>query len=126
MKHVDMRKLAPAAQEKRRRQVVGLRQSGMSYTAIAAPVGLSPAGVFDICKRFAVQGARGLVGGKRGRRPDEQRLLDAGQEAEIRRLICRHAPDEVGLAFALWNRATVREVIFQRCGVRLAVRTTGK
>ena len=49
MKHVDMRKL-PAAQEERRRQVIGLRQAGMTYDAIAAQVGLSPTGVFDICK----------------------------------------------------------------------------
>ena len=38
MKHVDMRKLAPAAQEERRRQVIGLRQNGVSYAAIAAQV----------------------------------------------------------------------------------------
>ncbi len=30
MEQVDMRKLAPAAQEERRRQVVGLRQRGMT------------------------------------------------------------------------------------------------
>jgi len=36
MKHVDMRKLAPAAHEERRRQVIGLRQSGVSYAASAS------------------------------------------------------------------------------------------
>jgi transposase len=126
MKHVDMRKLAPAAQEERRRQVVGLRESGMSYTAVAAQVGLSATGVFDICKRFAFKGVQGLVSGKRGRKPDEQRLLEAGQEAEVRRLICRHTPDELGLPFALWSRTAVRDLILRHCGVRLAVRTTGK
>jgi len=39
MKHVDMRKLAPAEQEERRRQVTGLRQSVSSHAAIAAQVG---------------------------------------------------------------------------------------
>ena len=48
MKHVDMRKLPAAAQEERRRQVVGPRQAGMTYHAIAAQVGLSRTGVFDI------------------------------------------------------------------------------
>jgi hypothetical protein len=46
MKHVDMRKLPAAAQEERRRQVIGLRQTGMTYDAIAAQVGLSATGVF--------------------------------------------------------------------------------
>ena len=33
---MDMRKLPATAQEGRRRQVVGLRQAGMTYEAIAA------------------------------------------------------------------------------------------
>jgi transposase len=126
MKHVDMRKLPAAAQEERRRQVIGLRERGLSYRAIAAQVGLSQTGVFDICQRFAAAGAKGLVSQPRGRQPDEQRLLDAAQEAKVRRLICRHTPDELDLPFALWCRAAVRAVIWQRCGVALAVRTVGK
>jgi transposase len=126
MKHVDMRKLAPAAQEERRRQVIGLRQSGVSYAAIAAQVGLSQTGVFDICQRFDARGEKGLISGKRGRKPDEQKLLTTAQETEIKRLICRHMPDELGLDFALWSREAVRALIRRQCGVRLAVRTTGK
>jgi len=34
MKHVDMRKLPAAAQEERRRQVMGLRQGGMTYQPV--------------------------------------------------------------------------------------------
>src|SRR5919107_4911563 len=126
MKHVDMRKLAPAAQEERRRQVIALRQSGVSYAAIAAQVGLSPTGVFDICKRFADKGQKGLASGKRGRRPDEQKLLTTAQERETKRLICRHMPDDLGLDFALWSRDAVRALIRRQYDVRLAVRTTGK
>jgi transposase len=125
MKHVDMRKLAPAAQEERRRQVIGLRQNGAGYAVIAAQVGLSQTGVFDICQRFAIKGEKGLVSGKRGRKPGEQCLLDATQETEIKRLICRHMPDDLGLDFALWSRAAVQTVIRRQYGVRLAVRTTG-
>jgi transposase len=126
MKHVDMRKLAPAAQEERRRQVIGLRQSGASYAAVAAQVGLSQTGVFNICRRFAIRGEKGLVSGKRGRKPQEQRLLTTAQEAEIKRLICRHMPDDLGLGFALWSRAAVCALILRQYGVRLAVRTSGK
>ena len=48
MKHVDMRRLPAAAQEERRRQVIGLRRAGMAYDAIAAQVGLTRTGVSDI------------------------------------------------------------------------------
>src|SRR3954447_4088435 len=102
MRHVDMRKLPAAAQEERRRQVVGLRQRGLTYREIAEQVGLSRTGVIDIYRRFAAEGAKGLVSKPRGRKPDEQRLLDTAQEAEVQRLIRRHTPDELGLPFALW------------------------
>src|SRR5919107_2370641 len=108
MRHVDMRKLPAAAQEERRRQVIGRRQAGMTYGAIAEQVGLSRTGVFDICRRFAAEGVKGLASKPRGRKPDEQRLLDAAQEAEVQVLIRRRPPDELGLPFALWSPAAVR------------------
>jgi transposase len=120
-----MRKLPAAAQEERRRQVIGLRQAGMTYDAIAAQVGLTRTGVFGICKRFAEHGAAGLKTGRRGPEPSTGRILDAGQEREIRDLIRRHTPDELELPSALWSRAAVRELILRRFGVRLAVRTMG-
>ena len=121
-----MRKLTAAAQEERRRQVIGLRQAGLTYRAIAEQVGLSRTGVIDICQRFAAEGAKGLVSKPRGRKPDEQRLLDAGQEAAVQGLIRRRTPDELGLPFALWSRAAVGALIARRCGVEPAVRTVGK
>jgi len=120
-----MRKLPAAAQEERRRQVVGLRRAGLTYDAIAAQVGLTRTGVFNICKRFAERGAAGLKSGPRGPEPGRGRFLDAEQEAELRDLIRRHTPDALGLPFALWSRAAVRELVWQRCRVRLAVRTMG-
>jgi transposase len=48
-----MRKLPAAAQEERRRQVVGLRRRGLTYRATAEQVGLSRTGVINICQRFA-------------------------------------------------------------------------
>jgi transposase len=123
MDHVAMRKLPAAAQEERRRQVVGLRDSGLTYDAIAAQGGLSRTGVFNICRRFAEQGRAGLASGPRGPAPGTGRFLQAEQEAEVRALISRHTPDDLGLPFALWSRAAVRELIERHCGVRLAVRT---
>ena len=118
-----MRKLPAAAQEERRRQVVGLRDSGLTYDAIAAQVGLSRTGVFNICRRFAEQGLAGLASGPRGPTLGTGRFLQAEQEAEVRVLMGRHTPDDLGLPFALWSRAAVRELIERHCGVRLAVRT---
>jgi transposase len=125
MKHVDMRSLAPAAQEERRRQVIGLRERGLTYPEIARQVGLTKNGVFDICKRFREKGMAGLQTGPRGPAPGTGRFVTATQEAEIGELICRGTPDELDLPFALWSRAAVAALLERRCGVRLAVRTMG-
>src|ERR687886_2297363 len=103
MKHVDMRKLPASAQEERRRQVIGLRQAGLTYDEIAAQVGLSATGVLNICHRYAERGAAGLKSGPRGPEPGHGRFLDGGQEAQARELIRRHTPDELGFSFALWS-----------------------
>ena len=120
-----MRSLTPEAQEERRRQVIGLRESGLTYEAIGLQVGLTRNGVFDICKRFRERGMVGLQTGPRGPAPGTGRFLTAAQEATIRGLICCGTPDAYGLPFALWGRAAVAALIEQRYGVRLAVRTMG-
>ena len=125
MKHVDMRSLTPEAQEERRRQVIGLRQAGQTYAAIAAQVGLTQTGVFDICKRFAEHGPAGLKSKPRGPAPGHGNLLTAEQEAEVQALMRQQMPDELGLDFALWSRAAVQALVWQRFGVAVAVRTMG-
>ena len=126
MKHVDMRSLAPAAQEERRRQAIGLRERGLTHPEIARQVGLTKNGVFDICKRYRKKGMAGLRTGPRGPEPGTGRFVTAAQEAEIRALIRRGTPDAYGLPFALWSRAAVAALVERRCGgVRLAVRTMG-
>src|SRR3712207_4780532 len=99
MRHVDMRKLPAPAQEERRRQVIGLRQAGLTYRAIAEQVGLSRAGGINICRRFGAEGMKGLVRKPRGGKRDEQRLLEAAQKTEVKGLTRRHTPDEVNLPF---------------------------
>ena len=121
-----MRKLPAAAQEERRRQVVGLRESGLTFVAIAAQAGLTENGVSGICRRYAERGMAGLASRPRGPAPGSGRFLTGRQEVQIRGLICRHLPDELGLPYALWSRAAVRALVEQRCGgLRMAVRSTG-
>ena len=120
---MDMRKLPAAAQEERRRQVVGLRESGMTFAAIAAQTGLTENGASGICRRYAERGMAGLASGPRGPAPDAGRFLSAQQETEVQALICRHLPDALGLPFALWSQrnpqdlrgAAVRALVEQRC-----------
>ena len=93
MKHIDMRSLTPAAQEERRRQVVGLRESGLTHAAVGRQVGLSRNAVMDICKRYETHSMAGLRPRPSGPEVGTGRALTRTQERQIRRLICRATPD---------------------------------
>ena len=120
-----MRSLSRDARHERRVQVIRLRAAGYSYAAIAAQTGLSRTGVFDICKRHTSGGPKALKDAVGGRKVGEGRRLTAEQEREVRKLICDKTPDQLKMAYALWTRGAVSELIEGRFGVRLPVRTMG-
>jgi len=52
--------------------------------------------------------------------------MTAAQEREIRKIIRKKVPTEVGLqSYALWTRDAVAGLIAKRYGIHLAVRTMG-
>src|ERR687890_2071345 len=77
-------------------------------------------------KAAAQSGAAALAGGRRGRRPGEQKALSAAQEEGLRSLIVRGCPDRFGLSFALWTRQAVRALIARESGVWLALPVVGR
>ncbi|WP_033013386.1 helix-turn-helix domain-containing protein, partial [Xanthomonas oryzae] len=95
MEATDMRSLSRDARHERRVQVIRLRKAGQTYDEIAAQTGLSRTGVFDICKRHDVAGAKALRDAPSGRRSGDGRLLDAAQEALVRKLITDKTPDQL-------------------------------
>ena len=120
-----MRKLTREARHERRVQVIRLRKAGRTYDEIATLTGLSRTGVFDICKRHAASGSSALHDAAGGRKLGEQRLLSPAQEALVQKLIADKAPDQLKMPYALWSRAAVAELIEQRFGLKLKVRTMG-
>jgi transposase len=125
MEATDMRSLSRDARHERRVQVIRLRKAGGTYDEIAAQTGLSRTGVFDICKRHEAAGAKALRDAPSGRKSGDGRLLDAAQEAMVRRLITDKTPDQLKMPYALWTRAAVAQFIEERFGIRLPVRTMG-
>jgi transposase len=107
MEATDMRSLWRDARHERRVQVIRLRKAGQTYGEIAAQTGLSRTGVFDICKRHEAAGAQGLRDAPTGRHSGDGRLLDATQEAAVRKLITDKTPDQLKMRYALWTRTAV-------------------
>lgn len=120
-----MRSLSRQARHERRAQVIRLRKAGHTYDEVAALTGLSRTGVFGICKRHEAGGAKALHDAPSGRQVGDKRRLGAEQEASVRRLIADKTPDQLKMPCALWTRAAVAQLIEQRWGIRLPVRTMG-
>lgn len=122
----DARKLSPAEQHERRRQVVRAYKRGRTRAEIAEDVGLSYTAVGKIIALFESSGMDGLAPRRRGRRTGEDRALTVEHEALIHQTILNKRPRQVKLEFALWSRAAVQQLIERECGVVLHVRSVGK
>jgi transposase len=124
MTHRDTRTLSPDAQEDLRFRVVTAIRNGMKKSAAARSFAVSRTSIDAWLRRVAQGNITSLRSKKRGR-PPEPRLANH-QAATMVKLITDRTPDQLRLAFALWTREAVRDLLAQRCFVQVSVRTAGR
>ena len=122
----DFRKLDPATQAEVRRIAVGMVATGKTRVEVAAAVGVNRRFVSAWVAAVQQSGEVALAGGRRGRRPGEQKALSPAQENRIKRLITEHCPDQLGLPVSLWTREAVGLLIERKCKVRLSQTSIGR
>jgi transposase len=122
----DFRKLDPATQAELRRVAVAMVAAGKTRVEAAAAVGVNRRFVGGRVKTARRFGDAALAGGRRGRRPGEQKALSPSQERKIRRLITDRCPDQLRLPSALWTRGAVGALIAREAGVRLSASALGR
>jgi transposase len=125
MKKMDTRKLSTELQQHNRDLAIRLFQQGQKRTEIAEIIGVHYTVACSWIRAWKQGGEQAIKLGQRGRRPEEQRRLTAGQEAVLKKLICDKNPDQMKLPFALWNRKAIQAVVKQMWNVRIAIRTIG-
>jgi transposase len=126
MGKTDGHKLPIAVLNERRRRAVKMRLCGATIAITVAQCELGRSAVIR-AKQAYDRGGWGAVNVKaRGRLKGSGRLLTAAQEDKIQRLIQDRTPYQLKLAYALWARPAVSELIEAVYGVRLTVRNTGK
>jgi transposase len=109
----------------RRKQVVRLHCKGMAVMQIVGLVGLSYPTVRSVIDRDETEGIASIKPARRGRSTGQGRSLTEEQEIAIQRIICDKRPEQLKMAFALWNRAAVRQLMEREYGIQLSVRGVG-
>lgn len=122
----DFRKLDPATQAELRRVAVAMVEAGKTRPEAAAAVGVNRRFVGKWVEAVRRSGEAALAGGRRGRRPGEQKRLSPEQEQKIRRLIADRCPDQLQLPFTLWTREAVGALVARETGVRLSASALGR
>jgi transposase len=125
MEKIDARKHSPATQYEIRKQVIRLREKGLSNRDVAQGVGISESHASTIWQRYRKGGSQAIRLGRRGRRTGEKRSLTEAQEAGIQRLMIDKTPDQFKLAFALWTREAVQLLIKKLYRLEMPIRTVG-
>jgi transposase len=95
---------------------MGLKQS-------AEHCGMSRHAANRAWQLYKLSGWRALETKRTGRPVGSGHLLTQAQQEETQRLISDKMPDQLKLPFALWTRKAVGQLIRERYGVELAVRT---
>lgn len=107
------------SQETKRLLVVDyLKKQEGTHAQAAELFQLSKSAVDKIWLRYKRAGKRGLSSKKRGIKGGKK--INGAQSAEVRKLIKDKLPDQLKLAFGLWTREAVQQLILQRFDIELS------
>lgn len=110
----------------RRLAVAAVVERGMSQVEAARLFGVTRQTVSEWVRAFRAGGEAALAAGRRGRRAGEQQLLPPWMQGQLVRSIRERNPDQLRLPFFLWTREAVRELIWRRYRIKLALTTVGQ
>ena len=124
---IDARKLSQDAKEEKRKQAIRLHKAGKRYKEIAELVEVHFETVGKWVRAYKNGGMKEIKSKTKGRKPgtSKYKYLSFEQEKLIQKLITEKTPDQIKMAYALWTRKAVMELIKEQTGVKLAIRTVG-
>ena len=125
MKNKDFRSVDSNTRREIRKLAIKKMQSGVRKKTVAEMYGVNPNTITNWVKKYTTEGSKGLVDNKRGVKSEDKKLLSREQEKEIQKMITDVMPDQLKLAYALWTRKAVKELVEREFGVTLAINTMG-
>jgi len=118
--------MSKAQQAEARRRAMVLVARRWRVKDIAEATGVHERTVLEWKAHQREHGSASLLRDERGRKLGERRTLSAPQERQVQKLIAEKMPDQLKLPFALWTRRAVAQLIEERFGITLPVRTMGE
>jgi transposase len=126
MSKFDARSLSPAAQVAlRKRAVDAVVSGGMKQREVAKAFSVSHEALCRWVKQYRTDGHAALEARKKGPAAGSGCLLSAEQCKVIRGFVIDKCPEQLKLPYALWTRDAVQDLIEQRFGIRVSIRTAG-
>ena len=123
MRDDDGRKLDHKTLEQLRIRAVGQIEQGAHPEDVAAGLGMTRAAVYGWLAKYREGGLEAL---KARPVPGRPSTLSGAQLQQIYTLVVGNDPRQLQLAFALWTRAMIRELIGREFGVRLSEVSVGR
>ena len=125
-KETDYRQSSPESVYELKKVALKLRKKNKSVKEISEITGLSDQTVRDLFRNYDKGGIAAIKPKKRGRKAGEKRHLSPAQEQEILKQLVDHNPEQFKIKGCLWTRDSVRELIKQKYGINMPIRTVGE
>ena len=122
----DYRKCSAEVLYQTRKIVIKMWKSKKPVEEIAEITGLTTRTVYETIRVYKKEGMSALKPKTRGRKTGEKRTLSAEQEQEIITIITEKNPDQLKMKCCLWTRDAVKELIQEKYGIDMPVRTVGQ
>lgn len=123
---IDYRKASPEEVHAVKKTIIKQWKAGRSTSEIQMNTGMCINTVRATIHAYKEGGYAAIKPKKEGRPVGAGMSLTAEQSSEIQKLIIDKDPDQLKLPFALWTRKAVKELIANRCGIDMPIRTVGE
>lgn len=121
----DYRKATPDVLYQMRKTVISMNKRKKTVEEIIEDTGFCERTVRQIISNYKRGGMAALKPKVRGRKTGEKRTLTPAREKEIIRIITDKNPDQLKMKCCLWTRDAVRQLIKEKYGIDMPIRTVG-
>ena len=121
----DYRKATPEVLYQMRKTVVSMYKKKKTVEEMKEITGFCERTIRQIIRDYKRGGMAALKPKTRGRKAGEKRVLTPAQEKEIIGIITDKNPDQLKMKCCLWTRNAVRQLIKEKYGIDMPIRTVG-